>query len=68
MLPLAAAGALLVTAVVDVAHGRISLAGEALHVPEIVSVVVIWLPARPRLPGAPRSHGGLTAVADEPTP
>ena len=69
MLPVAVvvAGALLVTAVVDGAQGRVPLAGEALHVPEIVSVVVIWLLARPRRARAPRSDGGLAVVTDEPT-
>ena len=70
MLPVAVvvAGALAVTAVVDIAQGRIPLGGEALHVPEIVSVVVIWMLARPRRDRAPRAHGGPTVVPEEPTP
>ena len=60
------AGALAVTAVVDIVQGRVPLGGEALHVPEIVSVVVIWLLARPGPTRTPRAHGGPTAVAEEP--
>jgi predicted anti-sigma-YlaC factor YlaD len=49
VLPVAAtlAGALLITAVVDVSEGRVPLLGEALHVPEILSVVLVWLLAAP---------------------
>ena len=67
MLPVAVvvAGALLVTAVVDVVQGRIPLSGEALHVPEIVSVVVIWLLARPRRDSAAPRQPGQTVVVDE---
>ena len=35
------AGALAITAVVDLAAGRIPLAGEVLHIPEVLSVVLI---------------------------
>ena len=49
MLPVAAvlAGALLITAFVDLANARIPLVGEARHLPEIVGVVLIWLLAAP---------------------
>ena len=49
MLPVAAVlgGALLIGAVVDLAEGRIPLVHEALHVPELVSVVLLWLLAAP---------------------
>jgi predicted anti-sigma-YlaC factor YlaD len=59
MLPVAAvlAGALVITSVVDLAQRRIPLVDEAAHVPEVVSVVLIWLIAVP-----PRrlvdGHGG----------
>ena len=48
-LPVAAvvAGALFITAIVDLMLGEIPLLGEALHIPEIVSVVLIWLLAVP---------------------
>jgi predicted anti-sigma-YlaC factor YlaD len=54
MLPVAAvlAGALVITAIVDLAEGRIPLIDEAAHLPEVVSVVLVWLIAtgigRPR--------------------
>jgi predicted anti-sigma-YlaC factor YlaD len=49
MLPVAAvlAGALVITSAVDLAQRRIPLVGEAAHVPELVSVVLIWLIAVP---------------------
>ena len=49
MLPVAAvlAGALLVTAVVDLFAGTVPLVNEALHVPELLSVVLVWLLAVP---------------------
>lgn len=51
-LPVAAvlAGALAITAVVDLATGRVPLLGEALHLPEIVSVILIWMLANGRRP------------------
>ena len=57
MLPVAMvlAGALLVTAVVDAAQGRVPLVGEAGHLPEVLSVVLVWLLARP----APRRSGSV---------
>jgi predicted anti-sigma-YlaC factor YlaD len=49
MLPVAAvlAGALVITAVVDLSQGRIPLVGEAQHLPEVLSVVLVWLLAVP---------------------
>lgn len=49
MLPVAAvlAGALLVTAVVDLFTGSVPLVNEALHLPELISVVLVWLLAVP---------------------
>jgi predicted anti-sigma-YlaC factor YlaD len=49
------AGALLITAVVDLVNGRIPLVGEAQHIPELLSVLLIWLLALP----APRRAGAL---------
>jgi predicted anti-sigma-YlaC factor YlaD len=40
-------GALAITAVVDLAAGRVPLVGEALHLPELLSVIVLWRMARP---------------------
>jgi hypothetical protein len=63
MLPVAAvlAGALVITAVVDLVEGRVPLVGEAQHLPEVASVVLVWLLAVPsprrraqaQAPGAP---------------
>lgn len=52
-LPAAAvlAGALAITAVVDLSAGRVPLVGEAMHIPEVLSVVLIAVlapPTRPR--------------------
>ena len=49
MLPVAAvlAGALVITSVVDLAQRRIPLVDEAAHLPEVVSVVLVWLIAVP---------------------
>lgn len=60
MLPVAAvvAGALLVSAVVDLGRGRVPLVDEALHLPEVLSVLLVWLIAVPgprrRLRAAPQ--------------
>jgi predicted anti-sigma-YlaC factor YlaD len=49
VLPVAAvlAGALVVTAVVDLANGTVPLLNEASHLPELISVVLVWLLALP---------------------
>lgn len=49
ILPVAAVlgGALLITAVVDVAEGRIPLVEETLHLPELLSVLLVWRLAVP---------------------
>jgi predicted anti-sigma-YlaC factor YlaD len=49
VLPVAAvlAGALTLTAVVDLARGAVPLSGETTHIPEVVSVVLVWLLAVP---------------------
>ena len=39
--------ALLITAIADLAAGRVPLVGETLHIPEIISVLLIWLLAVP---------------------
>lgn len=41
------AGAQLLTAIVDLASGRIPLVNEIRHVPEVLSVVFVWLLAAP---------------------
>ncbi|MEY4338584.1 MAG: hypothetical protein RLZ14_434 [Actinomycetota bacterium] len=49
MLPVAAvlAGALAITAVIDMANGTVPFLGEVIHLPELLSVVLIWLLAVP---------------------
>ena len=60
MLPVAAvlAGALVITSAVDLGQRRIPLVGEAAHLPEVVSVVLIWLIAVPPRRLVDRHHGG----------
>ncbi len=74
MLPVAAvlAGALVITAVIDLIEGRIPLTGEAQHLPEVISVVLIWLltvPTPRRLGRAAMRDGvedaGLRLVDDQ---
>lgn len=63
-------GAILITAVIDVVEGRIPLVHESVHLPELLSIVLVWLLATP--PPAPSARGGdpprLRAVGDEPAP
>jgi predicted anti-sigma-YlaC factor YlaD len=70
LLPVAAtlAAALLITAAVDIAEGRIPLVDEVVHVPELVSVLLVWLlaappPSRPAARRSPSLAGRLRAVA-----
>jgi len=50
VLPVAAvlAGALVITALVDLVNGNVPLLGEALHIPEVLSVGLVWVLANPR--------------------
>lgn len=41
------AGALLITAVIDVVEGHVPLVNETAHLPELLSVALVWLLARP---------------------
>jgi predicted anti-sigma-YlaC factor YlaD len=68
VLPVAAvlAGALLITAVVDLARGVVPLIDEATHIPEVISVVLIWLlavPAPRRVGNAQRPPFKLTSAS-----
>lgn len=63
-------GALFVTAVIDVLRGHVPLVGETTHLPELLSVVLLWLLAKPSSRGSTRSAGvppriRLKAVGDE---
>lgn len=55
------AGALLITAVVDLVEGNVPLLGEVVHIPEVISVVLVWLLARPSSRRGGRAEGA-TAV------
>ncbi|MEZ5099641.1 MAG: zf-HC2 domain-containing protein [Thermoleophilia bacterium] len=44
-------GAILITALIDVVEGRIPLVHESVHLPELFSIVLVWLLATP--PPAP---------------
>ena len=45
--PLVLAGAQVLGAIVDLATGKIPLVGEARHLPQIISVFLIWFLAVP---------------------
>jgi predicted anti-sigma-YlaC factor YlaD len=55
------AGAQVLGAIVDLATGRIPLVGEAQHLPQIISVFLIWFLAVPST-----RHGGAKATATDP--
>ena len=65
VLPVAivAAGALAITAVLDIAEGNVPLLGEASHIPELLSVVLLWLLA---VPGPMRWRRRAPVSAPEP--
>lgn len=57
--------ALAITAIVDLATGRVPLVNEALHIPELVSVAMVWLLAAP---GRERGSGGVGVLVPAPAP
>jgi len=61
MLPVAAvlALALSLSAIVDLSAGQVPLVGEATHLPELISVALLWLLARPAPAGLSGSQGHL---------
>ena len=65
MLPVAAvlAGALVITAVVDLVEGRVPLVSEAQHVPEVLGVVLVWLLAVPAPRRSARRQAAPTSAA-----
>jgi predicted anti-sigma-YlaC factor YlaD len=67
ILPVAAmlAGALLITAIIDIAEGRVPLTGETMHLPEVLSVVFVWLLATP---AGRRGVRGRRASSPQPSP
>lgn len=77
LLPVAAvlAGALAITSVVDILDHRVPLAGEAIHLPELASVLLVWLVAVPVHPRTGRHRrsgdvrpGPRLAVVDDASP
>lgn len=50
---------LMITAAVDMFNGSIPLLTEARHIPEIVSVAMLWLLAKPQHPGTQGAHRGV---------
>ena len=56
-------GALFITGIVDVAQGRVPWLGEATHIPELISVGLLWLLAR-----TPRSRTEGTGAGVRPVP
>ena len=64
VLPVAAvlAGALLVTAIGDIAAGTIPLVSETTHIPELISVVLVWLLATPSRRGGHAAAAPTTPV------
>lgn len=59
------AAAMVVTAVVDIAQGRVPLVNEALHIPELFSVLFLWLLTRPRRAAAPDRPTALPDRLDD---
>jgi RNA polymerase sigma-70 factor (ECF subfamily) len=65
------AGALLITAAIDVIEGHIPLVSETAHIPELLSVALVWLLARPlpdptgRVGAASPEGPGLRLLADD---
>ena len=56
------AGAQVIAAIVDLATGRIPLVGEAQHLPQIISVFLIWYLAVP----STRDRGAKVKASDRP--
>lgn len=65
VLPVAAvlAGALFITAVIDLVSGEVPLLNETSHLPELVSVVLVWLLATP---GPHRGHRAASRADVDP--
>ena len=61
MLPLTAslAGCLAVTAVIDIAQGRVPALTESRHIPEVVGLVLVWVLATPKRFAATPKKAGL---------
>ena len=53
---------LMITAIVDMINGSIPLVTEARHVPEIISVAMMWLLAKPQHTRSSRTNRGLSWI------
>lgn len=64
MLPVAAvlAGALAITALIDMVNGEVPLIAEASHLPELISVILVWLLAIPSPRRADRGSVGTVSL------
>jgi predicted anti-sigma-YlaC factor YlaD len=64
LLPMAAAlaGALLVTGLLDVAHGEAPFSGEAHHLLDLAGLGLLWALVHPPRPSTPAEHGGVLAA------
>jgi predicted anti-sigma-YlaC factor YlaD len=62
------AGAQVIASIVDLARGRIPLIGEAQHLPQVISVVLIWMlavpPERRWRRARPRDHRARLRVVE----
>jgi hypothetical protein len=61
------AGALFLSAAFDIAQGHVPLLDEALHIPELLSVLFVWLLARPAPAGRKSAQGRIPDHAFRPT-
>jgi len=60
------AGALVIGSIIDIVRGEVPIVAEAAHLPEVLSVVLVWLlaiPARRRAPMAGASRRRLHLVS-----
>lgn len=64
VLPVAAvlAGALAVTAMIDMVRGKVPLTSEASHLPELISVVLVYLLALPSPRGSAKASGSASSA------
>ena len=59
--PRVLAGALVITAIIDLVDGQVPLLGETQHLPEVLSVLLVWLLAVP-VTAAQLASGAPTSV------
>ena len=54
--------ALVITAIIDITDGAVSLERELSHLPEIISLVAVWTLTRMGLRRAPDDSGPIRSV------